>query len=131
MPGFLDDFISPPPQFYSQEQFEDPSYQAKIKSWFDRVSKRMNEVSFLPPSGAIATDGKPVNFDAIWVAYVSKAAANTEDTVAHALGRTPVDVWVGTPDKSAVIYRGTTTWTSTNIYLKASAATVTVNVLVF
>ena len=130
MPG-IDAFISPPPAFYSEEQFNDPSYQAKVREFFDRVTKRLGLVSFLPPSGTIITDEKPLNFDAIWVAYVSNAVANTEDTVAHALGRTPVDVWVGTPDKSAVIYKGTTTWTSTNIYLKASAATVTVNLLVF
>ena len=130
MPG-IDAFISPPPPFYSEEQFNDPTYQARVREFFTRVAKRLDLVSVLPHGGTITTDEKPLNFDAIWVAYVSNAVANTEDTVAHALGRTPVDLLVGMPDKSAVIYKSTTTWSSTNIYLKASAATVTVNLLVF
>ena len=131
MPEYRDDFIAAPAPFYSEEQFDDPSYQALIKQFFDRVSKRLNELSFLPPGGSITDDSKPVNFDATWVAYVSNGVANTEDTVAHSLGRIPIDMWVGLPDKSAVIYRGPTAWTSTNIFLRASAATVTVNILVF
>ena len=127
----LDDYISPPPPFFSEEQFNDPSYQALIRQFYDRVSKRLNIINFLPPTGTITTNGKPGNLDAIWVAYTSNGTANTEDTVAHGLGRTPADMWVGLPDKSAVIYRSTTVWTSTNVYLKASAATVVVNVLLY
>jgi hypothetical protein len=63
---------------------------------------------------------------------VSNGTANTEDTVTHTLGRIPVGIWVGIPDKSAVIYADNeAAWSTTNIRLKASAATVTVRILVF
>jgi len=127
----IDDYISPPPPFYSEEQFNDPGYQMRVRDFFQRVAYRLNLINFLPPSGTISTDGKPLNIDAIWVVYVSNGTANTEDTVAHGLGRQPADMWVGLPDKSAVIYKGTTAWTSTQVFLKASAATVTVNLLLY
>ena len=103
----------------------------RVRDYFNRVSAKLNLLNFLPPSGSITTDGKPVNFDSIWIVYVSNGVADTEDTVAHGLGRTPAEFWVGIPDKNATVYRGSTTWTSTNIFLKASAATVTVNILAF
>lgn len=65
------------------------------------------------------------------VAYTSNAVANTEDTVAHALGKIPTGYLVYGIDKACSIYLGSTTWTATNIYLKTSVATVAVKIIVF
>ena len=127
----IDDFISPPPPFFTAEQWNNPIYQRKVREFFDRVARQMNLLKFLPPDGTIATNSKPVNFDAVWVVYTSNGSADTQDKVAHALGRIPGDILVGMPDKSAVIYKGTTAWDSSECYLKASAATVVVNILLF
>jgi len=57
-----------------------------------------------------------------WVTYTTNAVANTEDTVAHNLGVVPVGFIVMIPPGSGTINKGTTSWTTTNIYLKCSAA---------
>jgi len=82
-------------------------------------------------NGAITNDSKAGNFDAKWQVFTSNGTANTEDTVAHKLGRVPVGVFAGLPDKAAILYKGTTAWTSTNIYVKTSAATTIWNIMVF
>jgi hypothetical protein len=82
-------------------------------------------------NGTITNNAKAGNFDAKWQVFTSNGTANTEDTVAHKLGRVPVGVFAGLPDKAAVLYKGTTAWTSTNIYLKTSVATVAWNIMVF
>lgn len=49
--------------------------------------------------------------------------SSVESTIAHQLGRTPVEVIVITKSASSAVYRGTTAWDGTNIYLLASATT--------
>ena len=44
----IDDFISPPPPFFTAEQWNNPIYQRKIKEFFDRVARQMNLLKFLP-----------------------------------------------------------------------------------
>lgn len=57
-----------------------------------------------------------------WVSYTSNAVANTEDTVAHNLGLIPIGFLVFSIDKNGTVYKGPTAWTTTNIFLKCSAA---------
>lgn len=57
-----------------------------------------------------------------WIQYATNAAADTEDTIAHSLGVIPIGVIVMVPPQAGFIYKGTTAWTTTNIYLKCSAA---------
>ena len=111
--------------------FADERSKLLIQQFMKEMLDMSFRLTFLPKNGTIATNARPYNFDAVWVAYVSNGTANTEDTVSHNLGRTPLGVWTGIPDKSAVVYSSGTAWTSTNIFLKASAATVTVSLLVF
>lgn len=82
-------------------------------------------------TGSITNNAKAGNFNARWQVFTSNGTANTEDTVAHLLGRIPVGILTSLPDKAAVLYKGTTAWTKTNIYVKTSAATVAWKVLVF
>jgi hypothetical protein len=60
-----------------------------------------------------------------WITYVSNAVADTEDTVAHNLVVVPIGYLVFSVDKAGVVYKGTTTWTTSNLYLKCNAATTT------
>jgi len=89
------------------------------------------QLSFLDSDGGTANGRKPYNFDAIWVAYTSNGSADTEDTVAHSLGRVPAGMLVGLGDKTGTVYDSGTAWTVDNIFLKADVASLTVNLLVF
>jgi hypothetical protein len=62
------------------------------------------------------------NMDAAVVSYTSNAVADTEDTVAHTLGKIPTYFVVGDIDKGGVVYRSGTTFTRTQIFVKCSAA---------
>ena len=119
------------PYISKDSNWDDPRVKAIITDHLRRLSFAAQNLSFLDADGGVASGRKPLNLDAVWVRYVSNGTANTEDTVAHNLDRIPSGIWVGIPDKSAIIYQGTTAWTRSNIFIKASAATVTVNVLVF
>ena len=88
-------------------------------------------LSLTQRDGAIQNNDKAGNLDAVYCVYTSNGTANTEDTVAHKLGRTPIGYIVTKQDKSAIVYDGTTSFTSTNLYLKTNAATVALTVLVF
>ncbi len=58
------------------------------------------------------------------------AIGTTETTISHSLGRAPLEGFVIDRNANANIYRGTTTWTSSNIYLIASAS-VTATLIIF
>mgnify|MGYP001559550796 CR=1 FL=1 len=88
-------------------------------------------LSLTQRDGAIQNNDKVGNLDAVYIVFTSNGTANTEDTIAHKLGRTPISYIPTRQDKSATLYDGTTTFTSTNIYLKSSAATVAWTVIVF
>jgi len=109
----------------------DPLQQSKQNQFLRDIRQMAFLLTFLDKNGGVADGLKAYNFDAVWVAYTSNGSADTEDTVAHKLDRIPNGVWAGMPDKAAVIYDSGTAWTSTNIFLKADAATVVVNLLVF
>ncbi len=102
-----------------------------LSTFLREASAVANNISFLDRNGAITNNAKAGNIDGMWIVYTSNGTADTEDTIAHELGRLPVGMFVGLPDKAAVVYAGTTTWTLSNIYLRASVATVLVNILVF
>lgn len=112
--------------------FDDPRQKFMLQQFLKELLDMAFRLTFLNKAGAVTGGTRSYNFDAVWVAYVSNGTANTEDTVTHNLGRTPVGLFTGIPDKSATIYADNqTAWSSTSIRLKASAATVTVNLLLF
>lgn len=71
------------------------------------------------------------NLDVVEVSYSSNGSANTEDAVAHLLGRIPVGFIVTSRDKAGIVYASGTAFTKTNLYLKVSVTTVAVKLLVF
>ena len=71
------------------------------------------------------------NFDLQLVSVTTSATPDTEGAVAHTLKRVPVGYIVYSKDKGAHIYDGTTPATTTNIYVRSDAATVTAKLIVF
>lgn len=110
---------------------DDPRARHLSTDYLQRLRRMARNLTFLDADGGITSGRRALNIDGVWVHYVSNGTANTEDTVSHNLQRTPSGIWVSVPDKNAVIYRGTTAWTSTQVFLKASAATVTVDIFLF
>lgn len=70
------------------------------------------------------------NVDCRIVSYTSNAVANTQDTLAHTLGKVPTGFIVVDIDKAGIVYRSATA-DSTNLYLKCSATSASITVLVF
>lgn len=71
------------------------------------------------------------NLDVDEVSYTSNGSANTEDAVPHNLGRIPVGFIITSIDKAGIVYKSGTAFTASNIYLKVSATTVAVKLLVY
>lgn len=60
-----------------------------------------------------------------FITYTTNGTPNTQDTVAHSLGSTPVGYIVVSKNKAGDIYTGSASDVS-NLYLKCSVASVTV-----
>lgn len=69
------------------------------------------------------------NLDATVASFTSNATPDTEDTVAHSLGRAPTYFLLADINKGAFVYRGPTAFTKTHVYLKTSAASAAVKVI--
>lgn len=69
------------------------------------------------------------NVDCVVVSYTSHATPDAESTVAHTLGKVPSYFIVASLDKGGVVYKGTTAFTSTNVYLKCSVASAAVKLI--
>lgn len=76
-----------------------------------------------------ATNGyRGENISGKFVQYTSNGTKDTEDTISHNLGVIPQGYIVIWQDKAGNVYQGPTTgtaWTSSNLYLKCSVASVT------
>ncbi len=70
------------------------------------------------------------NFDAKTVSYTSNAVADTQDTVAHGLGKTPIGVITVEIDKGGVVYKSAS-YNATNLFLKCSTASTAIKILVY
>lgn len=71
------------------------------------------------------------NMMGVWANYTTNAVANTEDAITHNLGGVPIGYVVFSQDKAASLYKGATAWSSTQIFLKCSVATVAVRIFIF
>ena len=74
------------------------------------------------------TDGYSENIDGEFQVITTNATPDTEDAIAHTLGSVPVGYLIVKQDKAGSIYTGTTSWTSTNIYLRSDVASVTATI---
>ena len=71
------------------------------------------------------------NFNLQIKSVTTDAVVGTETAVAHTLKRVPADFLVGAQDKAGTIYKGSSAWTATNIYIRGSVASITANLYIF
>ena len=97
-------------------------YQSDFNEALLRFTRRIVDVL---NGGIKITD----NFDA-QIITVTLTTANTEQTVSHSLKRVPNGYIVLSNDKAAIIYDGTSSWTSSAIYIRSSVNSTTVKLLI-
>lgn len=71
------------------------------------------------------------NVDCVFKTFTSSATPDAENTVAHTLGKVPTGYLVYSVNKAAVVYKGSTSWSASNIYLKVNVASTEVKVIIF
>lgn len=71
------------------------------------------------------------NFNMQIKSVTTDGVVGTETAVAHTLGRVPSDFLVGSQDKAGTVYKGSTAWTATTIYVRGSVASITANLYIF
>jgi hypothetical protein len=93
------------------------------------VQRALDAIALVLHGNISFGDGvSPDNIKGQWVTFTSSGTPDAENTVAHTLGVVPVGFLIVRAPKSGYVYEGGTTWTTTNIYLKCTAATQTVTI---
>lgn len=99
-------------------------FQGAVKKYTEAIAAVLNgQVTF---GNGTELD----NMQGRWINATSPGVADTDFTVNHNLGRIPVGFLTVSLDKAAVIYQGSIAWTTTQMTLKASAATVALRIFV-
>jgi len=102
-------------------EFQTP--QSLEQAWIKLRRMLENNLSF--------GDGtNPDNLAGQWKNYTTNAVADTEDAVSHTLSRVPIGFLVFSASKAGILYKGSTAWTSTSIFLKCSAASTVVRIFI-
>lgn len=111
-----------------------PSQTANKDFWYnDQIERLFKAIAYLQLTardGAIQNADKAGNLNAVWVVFTSNAVANTEDAIAHTLGRTPVGMIPSLPGQGGVLYMSTQP-TSATLFLKSTTPSTIWKVLVF
>lgn len=112
-----------------------PAGTPNAEFWYNdqlqQMFQSMQNLFLTSRDGAIQNTDKAGNLSAVYAVFTSNAVANTEDAVAHVLGRTPLGYFVVSQNKAGTLYDSTTAATGTTIYWKSSVASVAWVVLVF
>ena len=105
----------------------DPNVPTNLTRHSERLAKVLNgNVSY----GATMVNGQnDINLN-IWKAHGTSPAANTEFTITHSLGRIPITIVGQDTNNGGLLYRSTTPWSKTQIFLKCTTATAAYNVIV-
>jgi hypothetical protein len=69
------------------------------------------------------------NIDCDIVEFTSHATPDTEVAVAHGLGKIPACFLVASLDKGGVVYKGSSAFTSTAVYIKCTVASTAVKLI--
>lgn len=78
--------------------------------------------------GDVSDGNRGENVAGEWQVVTTNATPDTEDAFSHGLGTVPQGYIVVKRDKAGVIYDGSTSWTSSNIYLRSDVASVTATI---
>lgn len=90
-----------------------------IRTHLEQVNKVLGGNVSFGTTTANTDRGRNING---WAAtVVTPGAPDTEFAVPHGLGRIPIGFLVMSRSVSGNVYKSTTAWTTTNIYLKDSA----------
>lgn len=112
---------------YSDKQSDIVQIDTDLLTIFNCLQGR---VRFGP--GTDGNDGE--NIAGQWQQFTSNGSANTQFNIAHTLGSVPIGYIVLWQDKAGSFYQGPTTgtaWTSTQISLKCSVASVAALIFLF
>lgn len=109
--------------------------KARMENHINDVNTDLEKI-FIAMSGRLrfgdGTDGEVgENISGQFQQFTTNATPNTEETIAHTLGSTPKGYIIFWQDKAGSLYQGPSTgtaWTSSNVYLKCSVASVTFNI---
>lgn len=105
-----------------------PNNPGQIKYNIEQVSKVLSGNVSFGQTTSNTEQGRNING---WAATgTSPGVANTEFSITHGLGRIPIGFLVMQTGVAAHIYKGTTAWTATTIYLKADQANVPYTVFI-
>jgi len=74
---------------------------------------------------AMGTD----NISGVWFTGVTPSTPGVEFIIAHNLGRVPNGFLIFSIDQAGIVYKGTTTWDTSKIFLKCNVASA--NVVIF
>ena len=102
--------------------------QSKIfyQDLLEALRKLINNLNVILDAGIDFDD----NIDCVFVTYTSNVTPNTQDTVAHGLGKIPVAFIPIDINKASVIYKSASS-TASSLFLKCNVASTTVTLLVF
>lgn len=111
---------------YQEPTFPDPKSPTFAQDLVTVLSNCFHVVGAILDRGLSLTD----NVDCDVVSYTSNGTANTEDEVAHNLGKMPRHVILSSINKAGIVYKGTTAFTNTHIYMKTSVVSAAVQLIV-
>ena len=96
--------------------------------WIERLARILNRnTSF---GATMHNTDQDINLD-IWKATgTTPGTANTQFAITHSLGRVPITIVGQDTNNGGLLYRGSTAWTKTTIYLKCTTASAAYHVIV-
>jgi hypothetical protein len=100
-----------------------------LTEWLTEVSRFIQRASQALGTRLGFGDGTdPDNVKGEWQTFTTHATPGTEFALAHTMGEVPVGFLVVVPPVSGTLNKGTTAWTTSNIYLTCTAASQSVKI---
>ena len=97
------------------------------KQLFEELERYSRDLGRLLNKGLKFSD----NFNMSIQSVTTDAVIGTETAITHTLGRVPSDFLIGSQDKAGTIYKGSSAWTATTIYIRGSVASITAKIYIF
>lgn len=82
------------------------------------------------PNNLINKNDQSQNIAGAWALVTAPVAPNTEFAVTHNLGKIPTGFDVKNKTAACDVYAGTTAWTTTQIFIKATVASVSLTLFI-
>lgn len=106
----------------------DPKKPLDITRWVERIARVLNtNVSF---GSTMSNKDGDTNINCWKANGTAPGTANTEFSIAHSLNRIPLTIVGQDTNNGGLLYRSSTPWSKTTIYLKCTVASSVYNVIV-